>query len=68
MIYCWGESLKEFSKLNPNYLLLWEIIKYGCKNGYKYLDFGRSQPNTGIFFFKEGWGAKPKQLLSVLFS
>jgi len=62
VIYGWGASLREYLKLNPNYLLFWEVIKYSCEKGFNSFDFGRSQPNTGVFLFKTGWGAKPKQL------
>lgn len=62
MIYGWGASDKQYTSMYPNYLLFWELIKYMNKNGYKYLDFGRSILNDGTFLFKKGWGAKPKQL------
>ena len=62
VIYGWGASRKEYLELSPNYLLFWEAIKYSCENGLELFDFGRSQPNTGVFRFKEGWGAEPKQL------
>jgi len=62
VIYGWGASLKEYLELSPNYLLFWETIKHSCEKGFNFFDFGRSQPNTGVFLFKEGWGAEPKQL------
>ena len=62
VIYGWGASLKEYLELSPNYLLFWEAIKDSCEKGLDFFDFGRSQPNTGVFLFKEGWGAEPKQL------
>ncbi len=62
VIYGWGGSLKEYSELNPNYILFWETIKYHSENGFNSFDFGRSQMNTGVYLFKAGWGAQPKQL------
>lgn len=62
IIYGWGASLEEYLKLSPNYLLFWDTIKCGCEIGYKFFDFGRSQLNTGVYLFKIGWGAEPKQL------
>ncbi|RLE68443.1 MAG: FemAB-like protein, partial [Thermoprotei archaeon] len=62
VIYGWGASLREYLKLSPNYLLFWEIIKYSCERGFNFFDFGRSLPDTGVFLFKRGWGAVPKQL------
>ncbi|MEA1895458.1 MAG: FemAB family XrtA/PEP-CTERM system-associated protein [Euryarchaeota archaeon] len=61
-IYGWGASLNEYLKLSPNYLLFWDAIKDSCEKGFTFFDFGRSQPNTGVFLFKEGWGAESKQL------
>ena len=62
VIYGWGASLREYLELSPNYLLFWEIIKYSCEKGFNFFDFGRSLPDTGVFLFKKGWGAVPKQL------
>ena len=62
VIYGWGASLRECLELSPNYLLFWEIIKYSCERGFNFFDFGRSLPDTGVFLFKRGWGAVPKQL------
>jgi len=62
VIYGWGASLREYLELSPNYLLFWEIIKYSCEMGFNFFDFGRSLPDTGVFLFKRGWGAVPKQL------
>jgi FemAB-related protein (PEP-CTERM system-associated) len=62
LIYGWGASQSEFLHLNPNYLLLWESINYGCRNGFSHFDFGRSLPNKGTFNFKVGWGGEPIQL------
>jgi len=62
VIYGWGASLRECLELSPNYLLFWEIIKYSCEMGFNFFDFGRSLPDTGVFLFKRGWGAVPKQL------
>lgn len=58
----WASSIREYNKLCPNTLLYWEIIKYACKSGYKYFDFGRCSPDSGTYNFKKQWGAEPKQL------
>jgi serine/alanine adding enzyme len=60
--YGWGASLKQYLNLNPNYLLFWNSIEYACNKGFNTFDFGRSTLNSGTYFFKQGWGAKPKQL------
>lgn len=58
----WASSLREYSKLSPNMLLYWTMLEYGCNNGFRYFDFGRSTPGEGTYKFKEQWGAKPEPL------
>lgn len=58
----WAASDKSYRMYNPNNILYWEAIKYGCENGFKYFDFGRSLMNSGTYRFKKPWGAEPKQL------
>ena len=58
----WSGSLREYSRLYPNNFAYWEVLKYCCKKGYKFFDFGRSMPNSGIHKFKESFGAETKYL------
>lgn len=58
----WASSLKEYNRLSPNDLLYWEAIKYACKKGCEYFDFGRSTINSGTFDFKKKMGGEPVQL------
>jgi len=59
----WAASDKRYQEYNPNNILTWELIKYGCEHGYAYFDFGRSENNSGTFKFKKAWGdATSKQL------
>ena len=58
----WSSSLREFSRFAPNMLLYWEMLEYGCSNGYRFFDFGRSSPGEGTYKFKKQWGAKPHPL------
>lgn len=53
----WASSLKAYKRLNANMLLYWTMLEYGCNNGYRYFDFGRSTPNEGTYRFKAQWGA-----------
>ena len=53
----WASSLRKFNALSPNMLLYWAMLKYGCDNGYKTFDFGRSTPGEGTYKFKKQWGA-----------
>jgi FemAB-related protein (PEP-CTERM system-associated) len=58
----WASSLREYFSLCPNNLLYWEMIRWGCRNGYKRFDFGRSSPGSGTYHFKKQWGTKEEQL------
>lgn len=57
-----ASSLRSYFRYCPNDLLYWEAIKYGCENGFKYFDFGRSSWDSGTFKFKKQWGGEIKQL------
>ncbi|MBD3183327.1 FemAB family PEP-CTERM system-associated protein [Candidatus Poribacteria bacterium] len=58
----WASSLREYFPMCPNNLLYWKALEYGCLNGYKYFNFGRSPWDSGTFKFKKQWGAEPVQL------
>ena len=58
----WSGSLKEYSRFYPNNLAYWEVLKYCCEKGYKFFDFGRSIPDSGIHEFKKSFGAETKHL------
>jgi len=58
----WVSSLREAFRLCPNFALYWEVIRFGCRNGYRTLDLGRSFRNAGTFEFKRQWGAHPHPL------
>ncbi len=58
----WVSSLREAFALCPNFVLYWEVIRFGCRNGFRTLDLGRSLRNAGTFEFKRQWGAVPHTL------
>lgn len=58
----YGGALKEYFKYAVNDFMYWELMKYGCENGYKTFDFGRSKTGTGSYDFKKHWGMDPKDL------
>ena len=62
MIVPWASSLREYFSLCPNNLLYWEMVRWGCENGYRRFDFGRSSPDSGTYRFKKQWGAKEEPL------
>jgi FemAB-related protein (PEP-CTERM system-associated) len=55
-------ALKDSYKYAVNDFMYWELMKYGCENGYKTFDFGRSKKGTGSFEFKRHWGFEPETL------
>jgi serine/alanine adding enzyme len=58
----WVSSRREAFALCPNFVLYWEVIRFGCEGGYRTLDLGRSFKNAGTFEFKRQWGAHPHPL------
>jgi serine/alanine adding enzyme len=62
MIVPWASSLREYFTLCPNNFLYWEMIRWGCQNGYQSFDFGRSSPDSGTYRFKKQWGTKEEPL------
>lgn len=53
-------SKKEYLKLAPNNLLLWEAIKYGKEHGYKKMHFGGGLTNSeedNLFRFKKKYSS-----------
>jgi serine/alanine adding enzyme len=51
-------SLREYNEFHPNNLLYWSAIEYASENGYEFCDMGRSNINSGPFYFKKQWGAE----------
>lgn len=46
-----------YNSFMPNNLLYWKSIEWGCNNGFKYFDFGRTEPNNEtLLSFKRKWG------------
>lgn len=52
----YGGSFREYNRLGVNNFMYWMLIRYGCENGYRVYDFGRSKKGTGSFDFKKRWG------------
>ncbi len=59
-IYGWyGGMDRAYSSYNPNELLMWDILRWGSEQGYKYYDFGGAgKPNEeyGVRDFKAKFG------------
>ena len=62
MINSWSSTLQSYREFYPTDFGIWNGIKYGCENGFKFYDFGRSQKGSTNFEFKRRWGCKSKDL------
>ena len=58
----YGGSLPGYLEYSPNNFKCWELMKYGCENGYRYCDFGRSRIDSGSYHFKKNFGFTPETL------
>lgn len=58
MFYEHAASLRQYSKLQPNNILLWKAIEEGSANDFKFFDLGGMPlaEEDGIYKFKNGWG------------
>ena len=59
LYWLYGSALREYRSLAPTSLLVWEAIRSACERGFASFDFGRSRWESGTFFFKQQWGARP---------
>ena len=62
-VYKYGASDRNYQHLRPNNLVMWQAIKWCCRNGFKRFSFGRTEPeNQGLLQFKRGWGTKEDKI------
>lgn len=52
-------ALEEYFKYGIYEFMYWKMICYGCDNGFKIFDFGRSKRNSGSYKYKKFWGIEP---------
>lgn len=58
----YGGGLREYFDYAINDFMYWELMRYGCEQGYTLFDFGRSKKETGSYKFKKHWGFEPTDL------
>ena len=70
VIYLSSGNYEEFMKFNSQYLIQWELIKYGIKNGFKKHNFYGIPENInehpkdyGIYEFKKGFNGYVEELI-----
>lgn len=68
LYYPVGANLTEYNNKYLNNFMYWEAVRFGIRNGLKYLDLGRSQTGSGTYKFKEQWGAIPQQLHYLVYA
>ena len=62
-VYKYGASDRNYQHLRPNNLVMWQAIKWCCRNGFKRFSFGRTEPEKqGLLQFKRGWGTKEDKI------
>ena len=62
-IFKYGASIQSYHYLRPNNLLMWQAIKKYLREGCRYFNFGRTEPqNKGLLQFKRGWGARERMI------
>lgn len=70
IVYLSSGNYEEFMKFNSQYLIQWELIKYGLKNGFKKHNFYGIPANInthpkdyGIYEFKKGFNGYVEELI-----
>ncbi|NEQ84270.1 MAG: GNAT family N-acetyltransferase, partial [Moorea sp. SIO2I5] len=59
VVYWHGSSLEKYLNLRPVNLVMYEIVKDSCEQGYSWFDFDTSGGLPGVIAFKKSFGAKP---------
>jgi len=63
LTYKYGATAPGSMHLYANHALLWDVIQWGCRNGFELFDWGRTdKDNEGLRQFKLGWGSDEKEL------
>lgn len=69
LTYKYASSSEELQNLRPNHLLTWTAIQWGCENGFKIFDFGRTEiTNEGLRTYKNRWGVEETELFYSVMS
>lgn len=58
----WASALREHSRVAPNMLLYWEMMKHALETGARAFNFGRCTPDGGSHRFKSQWGGHDEPL------
>lgn len=58
----YGGAYQQYNGYAVNNFMYWKLIEYGCNNGFKVFDFGRSKIGSGSYEFKKHWGMEERPL------
>jgi len=65
-VFKYGASDVMHQELRANNLIMWEAIRWYCRNGFANLSFGRTDPeNEGLRNYKRGWGSDENQIACI---
>lgn len=63
LTYKFGASEPAYWHLRPNHQIFANAIRWGCENGYRMFDWGRTDfDDVGLRDFKLGWGSEEQVL------
>jgi hypothetical protein len=69
LIAKYAASRAETLDLRPNNLLFWKAIEWGCQQGVRTFDMGRTEiANEGLRRYKQGWGSEETPITYSTFS
>ena len=55
-------------KVDASTFLVWKAIEWGCENGLRIFDMGRTRPGTGVYSYKKSFGAAEEPLNDYVWS
>lgn len=68
ILYTLSASNHCYLHLKPNDLLIWEVMRWSVKAGYKKFDLGPTPSSyKGLIHFKAKWGGKAEHVLSYYY-
>jgi lipid II:glycine glycyltransferase (peptidoglycan interpeptide bridge formation enzyme) len=69
VLYKYGASDKSFQHMRANDILFWESIKRFAENGYKTLNFGKTEKfHEGLCRYKDGFGGMRFELYDYIYN
>jgi len=69
--YAFAGADYKYTHMCPYYLLIWEVIRSGIKDGYKRLDFGgttREMNDGNMYLFKDKWCSGKEEIPYYFYS